>query len=121
MLESQVKAAWTVYMLRCADGSLYTGITNAPKKRLDQHLKGKASRYTRARLPVVFVYQESLETRSDALRREAAVKRLTRREKLRLIESAVLSAARPPSPPRPRRPRTGKPVTLCAKTKEPKS
>jgi putative endonuclease len=75
---------WTVYMLRCRDGSLYTGITNDLSKRLARHAAGTASAYTRARRPLRLVYQERQPDRSAALRREAAVRRLSRDEKLAL-------------------------------------
>ncbi len=79
---------WLVYILRCRDGSLYTGITNNLPKRLQAHASGKASRYTRSRLPVRLAYQEPQPTRSSALKREAAMKRLPRRMKLALISSS---------------------------------
>lgn len=76
---------WTVYMLRCRDGSLYTGVTNDLQKRLLRHSAGTASAYTRSRLPVRLVYRESQPSRSFALRREAALKRLPRAQKLTLV------------------------------------
>jgi putative endonuclease len=76
---------WTVYLLRCRDGSLYTGITNDIARRLAAHRAGKASAYTRSRRPLRLVYRESARDRSAALRREAAIKRLTRQAKLELI------------------------------------
>ncbi len=79
---------WTVYMLRCRDGSLYTGITNDLPKRLLRHRAGTASAYTRARRPVRLVFQERHPDRSAALRREAAVRRLSRVEKLTLVRGA---------------------------------
>lgn len=82
------QAEWFVYILKCADGSLYTGITNDLKRRLERHLLGKASRYTRSRLPVSLVYQESHPNRSSASIREAAIKKLARPEKESLIQSA---------------------------------
>lgn len=75
---------WLVYLLRCSDGSLYTGITNDLAKRLKAHATGKASRYTRSRLPVVLAYTEPQKSKSAALKREAAIKRLTRPQKQRL-------------------------------------
>ncbi len=83
---SPTPAGWLVYMLRCRDGSLYTGITNNLPKRLQAHAVGRASRYTRSRLPVEAVYQEAQPSRSVALQREAAIKRLNRRQKDRLLE-----------------------------------
>jgi len=77
--------SWVVYVLRCGDGSLYTGITNHLARRLAAHRAGTASRYTRARRPVRLVYQERRRTRSAALRREAAIKRLPRAAKLELL------------------------------------
>ena len=71
-------------MLRCRDGSLYTGITNDLPKRLARHNAGTASAYTRARRPVRLVFQERQPDRSAALRREAAIRRLTRAAKLAL-------------------------------------
>ena len=76
---------WFVYMLRCADGSLYTGITKDVTRRCQQHNAGTASRYTRSRRPVKLVYQEAHPSQSSALKREAAIKAMTRREKLAMI------------------------------------
>lgn len=80
---------WRVYLLRCGDGSLYTGATNDLTRRLATHAAGRGARYTRSRLPVVLVHQERVRDRSAALRREAAIKRLPRRAKLDLISAAV--------------------------------
>lgn len=76
---------WFVYLLRCGDGTLYTGSTNDLTGRLAVHQRGKGAKYTRSRLPVELVYWEELPDRSAALRREAAVKKLTRAEKLALV------------------------------------
>lgn len=76
---------WFVYILRCDDGSLYTGITKDVSRRCEQHNAGAASRYTRSRLPVRVVYQETQSTRSLALKREAAIKAMSRQEKESLI------------------------------------
>ena len=76
---------WFVYMLRCADGSLYTGITNDVERRCQQHAAGTASRYTRGHLPTVLVYQETQADRSEASKRESAIKALTRQQKESLI------------------------------------
>lgn len=76
---------WFVYILRCDDGTLYTGITKDLVRRTRQHNDGTASRYTRSRCPVKLVFREPQRSQSLALRREAAIKRLTRREKLALI------------------------------------
>lgn len=75
-------------MLRCRDGSLYTGITNDLPKRLVRHEAGTASAYTRARRPLRLVFQERQPDRSAALRREAALRRLSRVEKLALVQGA---------------------------------
>lgn len=82
---------WMVYLLRCRDGSLYTGITTDLAKRLDTHAAGKASRYTRSRLPVRLVYAEPQPDRSQALRREAAIKKLRRADKERLVATASVA------------------------------
>ena len=73
------------YILRCGDGSLYTGWTNHLNKRVADHNAGRGAKYTKAHLPVELVYQEAVPDRSAALRREAAIKRLDRRRKLALI------------------------------------
>jgi predicted GIY-YIG superfamily endonuclease len=74
--------AWFVYLVRCADGSLYTGITKDVARRCRQHNAGTASRYTRSRLPVELVYHEAHPSQSAALKREAAIKAMDRRGKL---------------------------------------
>ncbi len=76
-----------VYLLRCRDGSLYTGITNDLPQRLESHRRGKASAYTRSRRPVSLAYQEIARDRGAALKREAAIKRLSRLEKLALCNA----------------------------------
>lgn len=78
---------YTVYILQTADGTLYTGMTNDLPHRLAAHNAGRGAKYTRSRRPVSLVYQEPALTRSEALRREAAVKRLTRAQKLSLIKN----------------------------------
>lgn len=74
------------YILRCADGTLYTGWTNDLEKRLKAHNAGTGAKYTRARRPVELVWYESFEDKTDAQRREYAVKQLTRARKLALIQ-----------------------------------
>lgn len=86
-LKKQLSQQWVVYMLRCADGSLYTGITNDLARRVEQHNTGTASRYTRSRLPVVLEFQEEQPNQSTALTRELAIKALSRRAKEALIQS----------------------------------
>ncbi|MCX7401490.1 MAG: GIY-YIG nuclease family protein [Planctomycetales bacterium] len=78
---------WFVYLLRCADGSLYTGVSNDVGRRIEKHNAGTASRYTRSRLPVVLVYQEEQPGRSQALKRELAIKDLSRQKKEKLIKA----------------------------------
>lgn len=73
------------YILRCRDGSLYTGWTNDLEKRLAAHNSGVGGKYTRSRRPVELVYHETFPTKSEAMRREVQLKRLTRAEKLALI------------------------------------
>jgi predicted GIY-YIG superfamily endonuclease len=94
-----VDVTWTLYMVRCSDGSLYTGITNDLERRLSMHDAGKGARYTRGRGPVTLVYREACADRSLASRREAAVKRLTRVAKHELVASF-----RPPRARRGKRP-----------------
>lgn len=77
--------AW-VYVLRCGDGSLYTGWTNDLKKRLVKHSAGKASRYTASRLPVELAASWPMPDRGAAMREEARIKRLARTQKLELVE-----------------------------------
>ncbi len=74
------------YILRCADGSLYTGWTNDLDRRLAAHQAGKGGKYTRAKRPVELVYSEHFDTKSEAMRREWEIKQLTREEKMKLIE-----------------------------------
>ena len=81
-------ARWWVYVLRCADGTLYTGITTDVERRQREHNAGTASKYTRSRRPVVVVYRERRRDRGAALRREAAIKALSRPAKEALIAKA---------------------------------
>ncbi|MBO2527003.1 MAG: hypothetical protein CW335_02310 [Clostridiales bacterium] len=76
---------WCVYILRCADGTLYTGMTDDFPRRLEQHRSGKGAKYTRGRGPLEPVYREDCESMSEALKREYAIKQLPRRKKLELI------------------------------------
>lgn len=78
-----------VYLLRCRDGSLYTGITNDLRRRLESHARGTASAYTRSRRPLLLVYREEQPDRGSALKREAALRRLSRAEKLALCSDAT--------------------------------
>ncbi len=79
-------STWHVYILRCGDGSLYTGISPDVVARLQAHQAGKGARYTRGRGPFELVYQEPAGSQADATRRERAVKRLTREKKQALIQ-----------------------------------
>lgn len=85
---------WFVYILRCADDTLYTGITNDVPRRLEQRNAGTASRYTRSRLPAKLAYKESQATRSLALKRELAIKALSRQQKESLIQAAGMTTLR---------------------------
>jgi putative endonuclease len=84
-MAEQAGRTWWVYMLRCADGTLYTGIALDVQARLAQHRAGTGARYTRGRAPLELVHQEPAPTRAAASRREAAIKRLPRSGKLELV------------------------------------
>ncbi len=77
-----------VYVLRCGDGSLYCGWTNDLDRRLEAHRTGRASRYTRSRLPVQLAWSRPMRSRSEAMREEARIKRLSRADKLHLVSQA---------------------------------
>ena len=77
---------WKLYILRCGDGSLYTGITTDVQKRLETHRSGKGAKYTRGRSPLELVYEEECGDHSVALKRELEIKALSREEKLNLIK-----------------------------------
>lgn len=87
--------SWFCYLLRCADDTLYCGITNDLDKRRVAHNAGTASKYTRVRLPVEFVYVEPCANRSAASRREMEIKGLPRAEKLAMIQSSSKRRQRP--------------------------
>jgi predicted GIY-YIG superfamily endonuclease len=74
-------AAWLLYVLKCRDNTLYTGITIDVSRRVQQHNSGTASRYTRSRLPVMLIFSEPCRSRSQALKKEYAMKRLSRKKK----------------------------------------
>jgi predicted GIY-YIG superfamily endonuclease len=84
-MKSAAPRCWFVYVLRCADGSLYTGITTDLQRRCQQHNNGTASRYTRGRRPTRLTYQETQADQSAALQREAAIKALGRQQKEALL------------------------------------
>src|SRR5436309_16115453 len=83
---------WFVYLLRCADNSLYTGIAKDVTRRCQQHNDGTASRYTRSRLPAELVYHEAHPSQSSALKREAAIKAMDRQGKLTMVQLRKNSA-----------------------------
>ena len=78
---------WSVYIIQCADKTLYTGITNNLTKRLEMHELGKAAKYTKGRGPFRLVYQESHKNRSLSTKREAEIKKFTKQNKYKLVES----------------------------------
>ncbi len=78
------------YMLRCSDGSLYTGYTDDIEKRLEKHNRGTASKYTRSRLPVTLAYLEEFDDKSSAMSREAKIKHLSKVDKEGLVRSQTL-------------------------------
>lgn len=80
---------WSVYMVRCCDGSLYTGIATDVASRVAKHNDGKASKYTRSKLPVELVYRESVASHGDALRREYSIKQLSTKKKQKLLCSVM--------------------------------
>ncbi len=84
------KADWYVYILRCTDNTLYTGMTNDIKRRVEEHNRGIGAKYTRGRAPVELVFVETLPDRSAALRRELAIKRMKTADKQVLIDQAGL-------------------------------
>ncbi len=79
---------WCVYLVRCVDETLYTGISNDVERRVDLHNRGKGARYTRGRLPVLLVYREPVGSRAAATCREAAIKRMSRAAKIALVQAA---------------------------------
>lgn len=83
-----MEQTWYLYILRCADATLYTGITTDVEKRLEAHRTGKGAKYTRGRAPLELVYRETCGSHSDALRRELEIKKLSRQEKQNLIGKA---------------------------------
>ena len=78
--------SWYIYILRCGDDTLYTGITDDVEKRFAAHCAGKGAKYPRGRGPLTLVYMEEVEDKSAALKREHAIKKLPRTEKLKLID-----------------------------------
>lgn len=78
---------WVLYILQCKDGTLYTGITDDLERRFKAHNSGKGAKYTRGRGPLTLLYREDCEDHAQALRRELAIKKLTRQQKFALIAS----------------------------------
>ena len=84
---------WKVYIVKCSDKTFYTGITNNIKLRLDTHNAGTGAKYTKNRLPVILVYLESVEDKSNALKREMEIKKLNRSQNINLINSTNLTTS----------------------------
>ena len=80
-----MESNWYLYILRCADGTLYTGITTDVERRLEAHRSGKGAKYTRGRSPLELAYREECGSHSDALKRELLVKKMSREQKEQLI------------------------------------
>lgn len=78
-----------IYIVECSDKTLYTGWTNDLEKRIRTHNEGKGARYTRSRLPVRLVYQESYDSKQAAMQREYQIKQMTRQEKMKLIRGSL--------------------------------
>ena len=78
---------WVVYILECSDGSFYTGISNNVEARINTHNASKGAKYTKSRLPVTLVFQENTFNKSESLRREIEIKKLTRKKKRELIDA----------------------------------
>ena len=85
--EMQMESIWYLYILKCKDGTLYTGITTDVEKRLEAHRSGRGAKYTRGRAPLELVYRETCGSHSDALKREHQIKALSREDKQKLIEN----------------------------------
>ena len=85
----KAKPNWYLYILKCADDSLYTGITTDVERRIKQHTEGKGAKYTRGKVPLKLVYKKRFKNRSLASKREAAIKKLTREEKIKLIKKPL--------------------------------
>ena len=91
--QGSAKKSCVTYILRCSDGSFYTGWTNDLAHRIAAHNAGEGAKYTRSRRPVTLIYFEEFESKEDAMRREVQIKRLTRKEKERLIAAGKEGAA----------------------------
>ena len=84
--------SWAVYILECSDGSFYTGISNNVEARINTHNASKGAKYTKSRLPVTLVFQENTFNKSESLRREIEIKKLTRKKKRELIDTSNFPA-----------------------------
>ena len=82
---------WYLYILRCKDNTLYTGITTDVARRLDAHRSGKGAKYTRGRCPLELIYQEHCGTHSEALKRELEIKAMSRKKKEEMVSAAAIS------------------------------
>jgi len=91
-------ASWSVYIVRCCDGSLYTGVSNDVPARVQRHNDGKGARYTRSRRPVALVWRRRVKDKSAALRLEAALKKLSREQKVQLLKASARQRARRRAP-----------------------
>ena len=85
--EMQMESIWYLYILRCKDDPLYTGITTDVEKRLEAHRSGRGAKYTRGRAPLELMYRETCGSHSDALKREHQIKALSREDKQKLVEN----------------------------------
>ena len=83
---NEISMPWHIYIIKCKDSNLYTGITKDLERRVEEHNSDNGCRFTKGRSPVKLVYSEKIRTRSNALKREAAIKRLPRKKKLELIK-----------------------------------
>lgn len=78
-----------IYIVKCSEGSLYTGWTNNLEKRIEDHNAGRGAKYTKARRPVILVYKEEFSTKQEAMRREWEIKQMSRKEKLSMINNSM--------------------------------
>ena len=90
----QTSASWSLYIVQCADTSLYTGITTDISRRIKEHNTKKGAFYTKNKTPVTLVYQEPMANQSEARKREAAIKRLTRAEKIEFLNAKGLDSVK---------------------------
>ena len=86
-----LKVLYYIYLLKCADGTIYTGITTDVQRRFEEHKNGKGAHYTRAKKAIKILYTEEHQDRSSASKREAEIKKLTRKQKLDLVRVNIIS------------------------------